>query len=105
MFLFLQFKNTTSANYLFKTRNLHPTTTLLLPWFFPENLKVLGASPASKGENLETGLRPGLGVIAVSTDSLLFIESGGRRASLPLNLEGRPTCWNVLSNNRLVMLH
>lgn len=81
-------------------RNLNPSTSLLLPWSFAGNLAdVVG----TKSGTLETGLRPGSGVLVVSSAGMMFVESGGRRASLPLHLDGLPTCWIRLPRNCLVL--
>jgi len=81
------------------TRNLNPNTSLLLPWSFAGNV---GDIVGIKSGILETGLRPGLGVLAMSSASMMFVEAGGRRASLPLHLDGLPTCWIRLPQNLLV---
>jgi hypothetical protein len=53
-------------------------------------------------EVAKTGLKPGVGVLAISSCNILFLEANGRRASFSLNLEGLPACYDVLSGARLV---
>jgi hypothetical protein len=83
----------------FSTRNVHPSTSLLLPWPFAGNL---GDVVGIKGAYFETGLRAGSGVLAVSSAGMMFVEASGRRTSLPLHLDGLPTCWIRLPQHRLV---
>ncbi|CAK9203946.1 unnamed protein product [Sphagnum troendelagicum] len=84
-------------------RNLHPTTNLLIPWCFPENLEALLYMGGEAKEVAKTGLKPGVGVLAISSCNILFLEANGRQASFSLNLEGLPACYDVLSGARLLL--
>lgn len=84
---------------LFSLRNVNPSTSLLLPWSFAGNL---GDAVGVKGAYYETGLRAGSGVLAVSSAGMTFVEASGRRASLPLHLDGLATCGVRIPENRLV---
>ena len=78
---------------------MNPSTSLLLPWSVVGNL---GDVVGVKGDYYETGLRFGSGVLAVCSAGLMFVEASGRRALLPLQLDGLPTCWIRLPQNHLV---
>ncbi|KAG0583072.1 hypothetical protein KC19_3G106900 [Ceratodon purpureus] len=81
-------------------RNVNPSTSLLLPWSLSGNLgEVIGI----KGDYFETGLRAGSGVLAISSADIMFVEACGRRVLSPLHLDGLPTCWIKLPQNRLVL--
>lgn len=86
---------------VFNIRNLNPSTSLIVPWSFVGNLEDF---VGSKSNYVETGFNPGAGVLAISSAGVMFVEASGRRALLPLHLDGFPTCWTRLPQNCLVML-
>ncbi|BFI30522.1 hypothetical protein MPTK2_3g13070 [Marchantia polymorpha subsp. ruderalis] len=82
-----------------KISNLHPTTRLLLPWVGDGITRP--ASWSCERDHVQTGIKQGVGILVISSKSLLFIESSGYRSSLPISLDGLPTCSEVLRDSCL----
>ncbi|KAG6557111.1 hypothetical protein Mapa_001038 [Marchantia paleacea] len=82
-----------------KISNLHPTTRLLLPWV-GDGIK-RPASWSCERDHVQTGIKHGVGILVISSRSLLFIESSGYRSSLVISMDGLPTCSEVLRDSCL----